>query len=292
MNVSHDIHHSSQLIYLTISIWSARKLDKEVTRDLNDEKEAASNASRVNKYLMASADDQLKAISRIAREARDLVEKKSLPWDDAGNRLVSNLELFTLLGELGVIEQRFNVAVDAFIAEYPTLMQQSLQALGDMGKPEDYPTAEQVRGKFGMRTSLSPVPAGYDDVRTGLSPEQIRVLNEQYGEQVKAQFVEAQRSAFGQLRADIERVAERLTPTADGKNKQFTYTMVQNLRDTLGLMKGLNIFDNPELTTLANDIEARLCRYDANDLRNSIQAASSTKIAADEVLRKMRSLGL
>jgi hypothetical protein len=287
-----DLHHSSQLIYLTISIWSARKLDKEVTRKLNDEEEAASNASRVNKYLMASADDQLKAISRIAREARDLVDKSTLPWDDAGNRLVSNLELFTLLGELGVIEQRFNVAVDAFIREYPVLMQQSLTALGGMGKPEDYPSAEQVRGKFGMRTSLSPVPAGYDDVRTGLSPEQIRVLNEQYAEQVKDQFAEAQRGAFAQLRADIERMSERLQLTPEGKNKQFTYTMVENVRGTLRLMKGLNIFNNGELAALAHDIEARLCHYDANDLRSSIQAASTTKTAADEVLRRMQSLGL
>lgn len=287
-----DIHHSCQLIYLSISIWSARKLDKEVTSDLNNEKLAASNASRVNKYLMASADAELKIIAGIARQARDVVEKRTVPWDAAGNRLVSNLDLFDLLGELGEIERRFNVAVDAFIHQYPTLMQQSIAALGGMGKQDDYPNADQVRAKFGMCTSLSPVPAGYEDLRTGLSPDQIKALNEQYGQQMAQQFEEAQRGAFTQLRADIERVAERLTPTPDGKNKQFTYTMVENLRGTVKLMRGLNIFNNAELEKLAADIEARLCHYDANDLRSSIQAASSTKTAADQILGKLQSFGL
>lgn len=287
-----DIHHSSQLIFLTISQWGARSFDRSVSRDLNEEKQAAENASRVNKYLMAAADKELKAIARVGRQARDLIEAKTLPWDDAGNRLVANLELFSLLGELRTIEMAFNGAVESFLTEYPRLKTESMQALGTMAKASDYPSDAEVRTKFGMRTSLSPVPDGYADARTGLSPLEIKALNEQYASQVTAQFENAQEAAFTQLRSNIERMAERLTPTDEGKNKAFTYTMVDNLRATVHLMKGLNIFNNADLTSLATDIETRLCHYDATDLRNSIQASSNTKHAADQILSRMKSFGL
>src|SRR6185312_6578807 len=287
-----DIHSSSQLIYLTVSQWAARKLDKTVTAELNTEKSASVNASRVNKYLMAEADTQLKNIARLARQSRDLVEEHTLPWDAAGNRLVSNLTLFTLLGELGSVEREFSAAADAFVADYPTLMAKSIAALGDMADVNDYPSAEQVRAKFSMATALSPLPAGYDDVRTGLSPEQVRALNEQYAQQVKSQFEDAQASAFTRLRENVERMLERLTPTADGKNKQFTYTLVSNLRETVALMASLNVFDSPELKALHSALDGQLCRYDVDDLRGSIMVAAEARQTAQSIVDRMASMGL
>lgn len=287
-----DIHNSCQLIYLTVSQWSARKLDKAVTRDLNKEKEASANASRVNKYLMAEADTQLKGIATLANQARALIERRTLPWDAAGNRLVSNLELFSLLGDLGEIEKQFSAAVDAFIAEYPTLMERSIAALGTMADVNDYPNAEQVKAKFSMCTTLSPMPAGYDDVRMGLSPEQVSALNEQYAQQVQDQFEDAQHAAFSRLRENIERVLDRLTPTEDGKNKTFTFTMIDNLRETVALMGGLNVFNSAELAKLRDDIDARLCKYDTTELRSSIMAAAETRQAAQSLIDRMTSMGL
>lgn len=289
--MNNDIHAQSQLIYLKVSMWQARSLDKRVTKDLNDEQNAASNASRVNKYLMASADAELKAIARIGREARDLVEKNSLPWDDAGNRLVSNVDLFTLLGDLKTVEQKFGLAVEDFVQEYPRLCTESIAALGDMGDVNDYPLAEQVRGKFGIRVSLQPLADGYGDVRTGLSPEQIATLNECYADQLRGQFEDAQATAIERLKENVARMADRLALTDEGKSKAFTYTLVENLRETVNLLRGLNVLDTPELKELLDDAEDRLCRFDVKELRDSLSAASSTKKAADDILSRMMAFG-
>ena len=289
--MNNDIHASSQLVYLKVSMWQARSLDKRVTNDLNVEQGAAANASRVNKYLMASADAELKAIARIGREARDLVESSTLPWDDAGNRLVSNVALFTLLGELKTVEQKFNIAVDDFVREYPRLCTESITALGDMGNVNDYPAAEEVRGKFGIRVSLQPLADGYGDVRTGLSPEQVSMLNEAYAEQVRGQFEEAQAKAIERLKENVARMADRLSLTPEGKSKAFTYTLVENLRETVDLLRSLNVLNTPELAELLDDAEQRLCRFDVKELRDSLTAASSTKQAADSILARMAAFG-
>src|SRR5690242_11064298 len=132
------LHDTSMLAYVNVRIWSARKLDRKATKRLTDEAGANAEAARVNKYLLVNADTQLKEIQRLGRRARDVLVNRSLPWDDGGYRLVSNLDTFGLLGELYQVEQEFNKAVDAFCEEYPNLREAALAGLGDMASSEDY----------------------------------------------------------------------------------------------------------------------------------------------------------
>jgi hypothetical protein len=67
---------------------------------------------------------------------------------------------------------------------------------------------------------------------------------------------------------------------------------VENLRETVGLMASLNVFNTPELVALHADIEDRLCKHEVKDLRDSISVAQSTKTAADEILRRIASYGV
>lgn len=291
MNIPVPLHQSSQLIFVSISVWSARKLDRKTTSKLTAEHNATADAARVNKYLMSSADDQLKAIQTIARRVRGLVEQKTLPWDDAGNRLISNFDSFELLGELHALRLEFESAVDEFCKGYPDMREASLKALGDMADPSDYPSVEMVRTKFAIRTSMQPIPRGFDDARVGLSPEQVEQLDKHYEALSQERFEEAMKAAFGRLRENVERYVDRLSLTEDGKTKPFTYTMVENTRATLGMITNLGLFNTAELQKLGHDIEVKLCAHDAGELKNSIGTAQSTKAAAEDILKRLQSIG-
>lgn len=289
-NIVKTLHDSSMLAYITIRVWSARKLDKKATRRLTDENAASADAARVNKYLLASADSQLKDIQRIARRARDVFYDLTLPWSDAGERLLSNLDTFKLIGEMHAIEQEFNAAVDAFCVEYPKLREVSLLALGDMANNDDYPSEEVVRTKFGIRTTLSPLPEGFSDERVGLTPEQQDALRVHYETQAAERFEDAMTAAWTRLRDNVARYEDRLALTEDGKNKAFQATMVSQLRDTMELLKNLNVFNTPELIRFQFQIEQTLCKHDPDVLRNSITTAQSAQQSASTILHRLNAM--
>lgn len=284
------LHETSMLAYVSVRVWAARKLDRKATKRLTDESSATADAARVNKYLMSAADEKLRGIQKIARRARDTLVAATLPWDEAGNRLISNLDTFQLLGDLYAIEQEFDAAVNDFCTDYPQLRDISLQALGDMADIEDYPSVEVVRSKFSMKNSLTPLPAGFGDVRVGLTDEQQEALRKHYEAQAAERFEDATRSGWERLQSNVERYVDRLALTADGKNKAFQSTMVEQLRDTVALLKNLNVFNNPDLERFRFQIEETLCKHDPEVLRNSIQAAQTTHKAAQGILDKLNAM--
>lgn len=283
------LHDTSLLATVSACVWSARKLDKKATHKLTQEASADANAARVNKYLMASADTQLAAIRALGRKARDILNNRSLPWDDMGYRLVANVDSFTLIGELADIEDQFKLAVDAFCESYPELREKSLAALGDMAEPDDYPDTDTVRTKFSLTSRLMPLPVGFSDSRTGLTAEQQKLLEEHYTEAAADQFTAALTSAWERLRDNIERYVDRLA-LQDGKAKVFQSSMVDSLRDTMELLTNLNVFNTPALIDMRATIENQICHFSPDTLRTSYSAAQTAHNASQSVVEQLNRL--
>lgn len=288
-----SLHQRGQLIYIKIQTWQARKLDKKATKKIVDESNATANAARVNKYLMAdkTADDQLRKIAQIANRTRVVIAEHTVPWNDAGMRLVSNIATFDLLDDIRQCEEQFFAAVDEFCASYPAFRDASLEALGDMADPEDYPPVETIRGKFTMRTSLEPIAPGFTDDRTGLTDEERQQIDDHYAGVMVERAREASEAMIDRLRENLERYVDRLSLTPDGKNKTFTHSMVDNLRDTMTLLGSLGLFDSGELAKIKHDIEVKVCQHDAKELRDSIPAASAALQGAKAALSSLRQIG-
>ncbi|MCJ5690423.1 hypothetical protein LPJ08_29135, partial [Klebsiella pneumoniae] len=100
----------AMLVYVKISVWSARKLDKKQTQKTIKDAGATNDAARVNKHLLANADAKLREVQRVANQIRAYVDANTLPWDDAGNRLVSNDRALIVVGELHNLQQQFQAA--------------------------------------------------------------------------------------------------------------------------------------------------------------------------------------
>ena len=82
-----SIASSAMLVELSISTWTARKLDKAVTEEVNLTKGASRRAARVNKNLLADT-PQLDSIQKLASEVRTWLHANTMPWSDQGPRLI------------------------------------------------------------------------------------------------------------------------------------------------------------------------------------------------------------
>lgn len=280
----------AMLVYVMIRVWSARKLDKKQTAKTIKGAKASGDAARVNKHLLANSDAALKDIQRKAGEIRTYLENNTLPWNDAGMRMVSNDRALTLVGEVNNLVNEFNACVDTFVQEYPVLRAQALKNLGDMADDADYPPPDVVRSKFSVKLTFEPIPEGFGDLRVGMNEAQAKAWQSHFEGNVKQQMNAALRSAWDRLRENLERYSDRLTLKDDGSGKMeiFRDTMVTSLRETVTLLRSLNVFDDPDLDRITDQVQREIAVYEPDQLRTSVATSTLVKSEVDEILKKMQ----
>jgi hypothetical protein len=283
-----NISQRAMLAYISISAWSGMKLDKKASSKVTDDAGAVTDAARVNKRLLAGADAKLTAIRRIDTNVRRYLDAETLPWDDAGNRLLPNTKAFAVMAKVAEFRKEFNDAVDAFVEEYPILRQQALASLGDLADTSDYPPTDQVRGRFAFRVTFSPMPASFTgDVRYGLTPEQVSALESAAASRVREQVETALRTAIERLLHDVRYLAERMRRGDDGKYPIFRDGTIDNVRATAEALGPLNVFGDPDLERIRQRVLAECCLYSPTTLRNMDTARDETAAKAQALVDDM-----
>src|SRR3546814_5363729 len=77
---------SSDLSHVRLSAWSARRIDRKATEEINEKNNAANDAGRYNKLLVDSK--ALAGIQSAISAARAFHYSRTLPWQDDGARLL------------------------------------------------------------------------------------------------------------------------------------------------------------------------------------------------------------
>jgi hypothetical protein len=215
--MSISLSSSAMLVELSIGTWTARKLDKQVTDEVNVSKRASSQASRVNKNLLPGV-EHLDNITKYASSVRNWMYTQTLPWSDFGARLIPTATFFEFKQEIDKHEAEFHRLVDEFITEYPNLISMQAFKLGDMFDRREYPTADEIKAKFKFHVSYMPVPdAG--DFRVDIGNEAVAQLREHYAQDYKAKIDEAMSDVRKRLLDNLTHLSERLTDKEDGKPK-------------------------------------------------------------------------
>jgi len=288
MTTDTSLSQRALLAFVTISLWTARRKDTNVSKEVTSDKSATPGSASVYKNLLAAADDKLKAIATVGNRIRKYLEQETLPWDDAGNRLLPNGKALSVITELKRMKDEFDAAVDDFVRDYPALRQQAIANLGDLGESTDYPAADKVRAKFSVRLSFTPVAENFDDVRMGMSQQEAEALGQHYAARVREQVVQAQTAAWGRLIDRIRHLHERLTPEVgeDGtpKTKVLRQSALDSFREQIAQLRDLNVFDDVDLDAACSEAEQRLLCYTTEDLRTAGSSATLARQAAEEML--------
>lgn len=286
-----NLYQSSLLVYVTASVWTARRLDKGATKKLTDDANAVESAARVNKHLLADADAMLKRITATAQAARRLVDERTLPWDDSGMRITSNAGALKLVAEFEGVRSEFYNHVDEFIKHYPELRERALVSLGALADPEEYPEPEALRDRFRLRLALTPVAETFvTATREGITREQTDLLERHYQQRVREQQETALAAAWERLRSDAQRLADRLEPGADGKRQVLRDAVVTNLRETAETLSTLNVFQSTELDNVCQEVQSLLRGIDAADLRDDSGLAKRVQEEANAIVSKLAGL--
>lgn len=284
MNNSISIASSAMLVELSISTWTARKLDKKVSTQVDLDNGAKTKVVNANKNLMAGT-GVLDTLVKYAANARAWHLSQTLPWTDNGSRLLPMSNFVEYKKQLGELEANYEALVDKFIVAYPNLVSAAAFQLGTLFDRNEYPDENTLKRKFKFTYSFFPVPTAGDfriDINEEAKAEIMANCNNAYQDRLN----NAMREAWSRLHECLSRMSERLTDNADGSRKIFRDSLVENGVELVSMLKHLNITQDPKLEQARRDLQSAIGAHDLDSLRDNSNAREAVKMRVDSILSK------
>jgi len=274
-----SIASNAVLVDLNISVWTARKLDKNVSKEIDINKNTTTKAGNYNKNILAGT-TQLENINKLASEIREWHARQTLPWSDAGTRLLPMLNFFDYKTQLSDYEAQFKERVDEFITQYPNLITVMGYKLGALFDRSEYPTVDKVAHKFDMRYTILPVPE-VGDFRVQVDDEIRKEIEDQYAKSYDARVEQAMTEAWGRLHTTLEHMIYRLS----GEDKKiFRNSLIENALELTSLLTKLNVTNDPKLENARQALEKSLVGVTPEDLRQHADVRENVLARVQDIL--------
>ena len=284
----YSIDTCALLVELSVSQWTARKLDKSTTEELVKGKNAGDKgAARVNKHLFAGR-SELENINKYVSEIRSYVYNNTLPWSDSGIRLLPSARFMEFNAKMQEYEDKFYNLVDEFVSVYPSLITAQAMALGDMFNRDDYPQPNDIAHRFSFNTNYMPVPSSGDfrvdignDAQAELKAKLVQIADERVEHAIngfKDRLVEHLKRMSDRL--DIDVIGGELKP------RKFHDSLLDTAHELCDLATSLNIINDPQIEDARKILKKAINGIDVKDLRTDMPTRQDIKSEVDGILSK------
>lgn len=276
----------AMLVRLSIGQWSARKFDRQITREIAQQYRTEQDAGRYNKALISM--EMVKAIQKAAGAARTYHYARTLPWTDEGQRILPAAMFMDYRQTMKSLEAAFWEPVKRLVYHYPGLKLEAKRRLNGMYREEDYPPADQIESKYSFQIEISPLPTSAD-FRVDIQGAEIEAIKSGLEARLEEAQAEAMREVWNRLHSAVEHMAERLTGTdpMTGKPKLFRDSLVRNLIELVDILPAMNMTGDPELEAMRKEVESRLVTFEPAQLREDEATRELVGEDAAEIARKM-----
>jgi len=284
-----DLTSRVLLVQLSISQWTARKLDKRVTADVAQREDAKRDAGRYNKSLVARG--ALAAIAAIAAEARVDHASYTLPWLQDGTRIMPVDAFKTYSAKMQKHREAFEREVADFLASYPDYIEQAREDLGGLFNAADYPSKWEVAKRFAWRVNTLPMPSAAD-FRVDLDKDTVAALQADMQADIKAAMGDAVKDVADRLHKVARAMADKLAaydPAAGKQGNPFRDSLVENVRELVAVLPMLNVTGDAQIAKAIEDARAKLVRHDAQALREDAALRAETAQSAADIADAMAS---
>lgn len=277
------------LVKLSISAWSARKTDKEISREITESKNARSDRGTFSKILISR--EALKKIQKVESAARDSHRTLTLPWNDDGSRIITTEGYQHYSKVMRDYRTTMQEAVDDFLNGYDELVQKAKSDLGSMFNADDYPSIGEIRAKFNFQVEPTQIPMSRD-FRAKVTNAEAKAIAKDIEARTNSRIDTAIKDIWQRIADVTEKMFTRLEEfkPREGLHRAestFKDTLVENIRSLTEIMPSLNINSDPEITRIHKEMVEHLCHYDAEDLRDDVGARKRTAKSAKKIYDKV-----
>lgn len=284
-----ELSSRAMLVTFQVSQWTARRIDRKVTREVNEAHNAKQHAGRYNKCLIDPK--ALLPVTQAAAEARAEFNRLSLPWTSDGTRILPVAAFDTFQSKMRKCRETFEAKVAEFIAAYPDHIETARVELGEMFNEGEYPSQSGLHRRFRWRISVGQITDNRD-WRVALSEEKLDAIREQVEAEMSETMDRAVADCFKRLSDVVGRMAERLRAykpaTASTKAEGiFRDSLVENVRDVVAVLPMLNITGDAKLAAVIEKARESLCVADAQRLRDDPIIRADVAAEAEAIMADM-----
>lgn len=272
-----SLKEKAMIVQLNTSHWAARKYDAKVTEEVN-ESHNATKSGRFNKTLIVS--ELLDDVNKAVGKARTYHYKVTMPWDDAGQRLLPVAEYFEYTKKMEEFQIEHKNLVAIFMNVYPSLKENAPDRLGTLFNESDYPDAQALIHKFNISYKITPI-ADSEDLRIKLSKDEVKEIKRNIESGLSDKINNAKNSIVDRAETAVRAMYEKLNE----KTATFRDTLVGNVVSLVELIPSMNFDDDAQLIKL----QKKLSKLDVPcaDLRKDNELRKNTAKAAKKLLKKI-----
>ncbi len=270
----------AMLVRVSIGYWTGRKKDGQASEEVAKEKNAARDAGTWWTRLMPKS--AISPVQNAVMAGRVLNNNLTLPWMDGGVRVLPAEMFFDYSKQMREAEEKFDAAVKEFCDKYTERLADARERLGDLYKPEMFPTAREIKSKFHWSVNYLPLPDS-KDFRVDLGAETTKAIQQDIEAQTQTALEASMRDLWDRLYKVIGKVAERLS---DPKNI-FRDSLIGNVTELCDLLPHLNVMGDEKLEDMRQQVLKTITSQKPDELRVNETERDKTAKAAKSILDTM-----
>ena len=208
-----------------------------------------------------------RAVAAVRSEASGYWRTVTLPFPEAGIRLLPQNSLGMFATTMQTYRERLQESARELAAQYDTIKSEAERRLGTLFNASDYP--ETLDGLFDLEVTYPAIePPQY---LVSLHPDVYQQEQARVRERFESAVELAEQAFATELQRLTAHLAERLTGLHDGQPKVFRDSAVENLREFFERFRRLNIRSSSELDMLVEEAQQVITGIEPQQLRDSVR---------------------
>lgn len=280
-----NIADRAMLVNINIRMFSFQRTDEEISDEVAKKHNIDKSMGKYQKSLIEGS--HMKELKKLAGSIRQEHYRRTLPWAEDGARILTSTGYTDYADWSRKVETQFTALVEKFLGNWDAILAEARLKLNGAFRPGDYPTREELRGKFGLRMIVRPVPVA-EDFRVALGETEVSAIRAEMKGELQATVEAAMRSVWEQMRDVVKQMAARLRmydPNKPGE-APFRDSLVSNIADLLTVLPSLNLTNNPNIDAFCGDMR-ELIKFEPQELRDSVWKREDTAARAESILSQM-----
>ena len=220
-----------------------------------------------SKLILDLKHPSYRAVAAVRSEASGYWRTVTLPFPEAGIRLLPQNSLGMFATTMQTYRERLQEAARELAAQYDAMKSEAERRLGTLFNASDYPST--LDGLFDLEVSYPTIePPQY---LVALNPEVFQAEQARVRERFESAVELAEQAFATELQRLTAHLAERLTGLHDGQPKVFRDSAVENLREFFERFRRLNIRSSPDLDMLVEEAQQVITGIEPQQLRDSVR---------------------
>lgn len=277
----------AMLVRLTRGLFLADVTDKDAT-NLVEHSTGVRKVGRFRKKLLVNS-VKFKNVVDAYTALYTYHQKHTLPWTDAGPRLLPATAYFDYTNEMRKLRAACDNVLSLLRVSWAQEVDEDRLRLGNMFVPSDYPA--DIGSRFYHELAFMPVPdAG--DFRVTISPEDMESLENA----IHAAERGATKHVIESLLEPLQSAAQKLSVPIGAKGAIFRDTLIENIAEVVDRLPGLDISEDPRVAEAIAKTKELVDAYYGREaeLRESplvrAKAASEAQAKVDDILKNFGGL--